>query len=552
MNTATINTSDRQKLYYQAVYFFLLWFVAASVYINTSHSRFLDYLDNWAFIYDEHGWSGFSGMYQIVSLHYVYHFFTFVLYHYFGFNVWLWTAVFTFLHALNAFLIGKLASVVLIENHNSDKRQILFASIGATFLFLLNPYQTEAVAWGPTIHYLLSCGLLLGALLFFADYTKTGALQSFIATLVLFMLALFTLEIALIFPGIAALWLCYKKVSPFSRKFLGICFSFFILIAVFFLMNRLLLGKWIGHYGAETHLQISLAQLGNAWSKYLAKYLLLMQFFSLGDIKNIVYKTLDTTFAGWVSFFAVIISILSFIFLSGRNNAKPRAWVMFLLMFFIAVVPVFNLYFPSWINIQGDRLGYFASAFFSLFFIFFIMNLKRPVNYIIFSIALCFHIYFLWQNIQSWRSAAIISQSLEEKFKWFDAPHVYILNMPDNFNGANMYRLTGIKPFTKNLEKRHGIDMEGKITDILKYNMQAESDSASVDIIDSTTLQLTLSRWGSWFWRFGQGADNYETEDFKVDIDEWHHSYKVTFYNKKPGAVYLYHAGSEWRKVEGF
>ncbi len=533
----------------QLGFFMLFWLIAFLFYSQTGTSRFLDYLDNWAFAYDEYEWSGFKSAYQVVSVHYVYHFFTYTLYRFFGFNIWIWTAVFTFFHALNAFLIWKIASVILEKSKRGRSWRI---SIAAALIFLVSPYQTEVVAWGPTIHYLICCGLLLLSVLLLIRYTETNALKTFIIILALFTVAWFTHEIAIVFPVIAFVVMCYKK---WHREFLRVARVVGVLILfgfLFFVFNRLILGQWIGHYGAETHLNFSLAQLGSAWLKYLLKYLFLLDAEIFSSISSSIYKFSDTPLAGWFFLIAVFVFGVVFIYRTYSDTTVVRAWMMFLLLFFVAVVPVFNLYFPTWINIQGDRLGYLASAFFSLFAAFLILSFSRQLRYPLFFALFISEISFLQTNIQSWRKASIVSESLEQNFNQFEAKKIYMLAVPDNFRGAYMYRLTGLQPLAENIEKRHGVNMQDKFVEVTKFNMLTAEDKVMVEVINDFSLKVTLEKWENLFLKNSQGASDFETEEFKVELDEWGHSYTITFKQKETNAVYMYASGMEWKTVEGF
>src|SRR5690606_505183 len=134
-----------------------------------------------------------------------------------------------------------------------------------------------------------------------------------------------------------------------------------------------------------------------------------------------------------------------------------------------------------------------------------------------------------------------------------DAAHIYILNIPDTYRGAYIYRAYGgLSYFAETMTLMGKGNIENKTTDILYYNIAQPNDSVYVEIVNENTLKLTFAQWGNWFWMEGIGAKNYSRDDFTVEIDEWGHSYLLTFKNKIPGAVYLYEVSGKWREVEGF
>ena len=110
---------------------------------------------------------------------------------------------------------------------------------------------------------------------------------------------------------------------------------------------------------------------------------------------------------------------------------------------------------------------------------------------------------------------------------------------PDNF-------------FARTIALKTGKDFEKKVSEILEYNMMTLSDSVTVEKISDSELKVTFAQWGNWWWSNGIGASDYSTPEYDVKIDEWSHSYLLSFKNKPANAVYLYQCGEHWRELKEF
>ncbi|GIV34917.1 MAG: hypothetical protein KatS3mg031_2452 [Chitinophagales bacterium] len=529
------------------------WAFSLLIYAGHSHARFLDYLDRWAFFYAQYGFKGILDEYQNVSLLYVYHFFQYLLFRLAGFHGVVWNAVFTLLHALNALMAARLFSFYGQKLYPGN------ALVGAWLvaaLVVISPYQTEVLAWGPTIHYLLTGFLVLLAVEMTLRFAVTGKMRFAALSAYAFFIGLFTHEMMLMLPLLLFIvltvsprilqmperwWLLYTRLG-----------SLLILpVIIFFVSNKYLLGKWIGHYGASTHLHFSVSGMGSSALKYVAKYLTLASCWP-EELKNPFYQFLDTTRAGYL--FAAFCMILFAIIMLRLLWPKVQLMLLFFLLFLSSLLPVLNLYFPYWIPIMGDRLGYVASLFFSPFLVTLLFLLPRFVRWILVVLFYAAAGCCLHTHVYAWKKAGAIATALEQNFPYTEASAIFILALPENYKGAPMYRLTEEKtqPLAENIKKRTGKDLNGVVYEVVKYNMMAPDDSVSVEIVNDSTLKVTLSAWGRWFWRYNAGASDYDTDEYSVDVDDLAHSYTIRFKNKKPDALYIYQTGNTWRKVTGF
>jgi hypothetical protein len=285
--------------------------------------------------------------------------------------------------------------------------------------------------------------------------------------------------------------------------------------------------------------------------QYLIKILLLGGFLPF-KFTSKVYGVLGKPKVAYALLALLLFALLLFKKLIERDPTLKVSVGLFLL-FALFVFPVLNLYFPFWIKIQGDRYCYVTSAFLITACITLLYNLKPAVAFLFSAVYLVCSIYFLAFNIQSWHQAGSISQQLEKDYRWQNAPHVYILNLPDNYRGAYMYRSLQPSAFAASFIKDPANMPDGnKITEVLSYNLNSPADSVNVNIIDSTQLQVTLSTWGGWWWQDSRGATDYQDSSVSVHVDDYSHSYNVKFKQKQKGAVFLYCANGRWHEVPHF
>lgn len=523
--------------------FTLLWMLAIWVYAPVAGSHFtFDFVD-WYFTYQQYGWKGLLTSFNDPSLHHVYHLFYFCAIQLLGFNAYAWVLLFTAMHAANASLMyywlkGQFQDYGVLP----AQQAALFSSL----LFLLSPYQTETVAWGATIHYLLVMAEVWIILLLSKQADSVGRRAT---TLAVFALGMFTHEIIIVLPavllGFSLLGVSgYKSVGRVVKQ---LVLPMAAIVALYFLLNRLFLGQWVAHYGAETHLRFSLQDMTLALQRYAAKYLLFAGMLP-DNIRQILYQPQWMIFVTPLAllFFGIVY------FMIPSAKSSRTLWLAFAGASIVFLFPVLNLYFPFWIPIQGDRLGYLASPFLYALLFLVVWILAKRWTVIVMSLLLIISLFGLMQRTTSWQSASALMYKLEENFVSDTSKHTYILNLPDNLNGAYMYRNLGASKFAQAYRMRHGVNMNHHITEVLGYNLQSAHDSVRVQVVDSITLKVEFTRYGSWFWRNCQGAENYENDLLKVEIDEYGLSYLVQFKKKSPTDRFLYQAADRWIQVNDF
>jgi hypothetical protein len=535
-------------------FFLLFWLSAVILYWPAHNSMFVYDFIGWTINYDATGWKGFFNQFGDKGIHPFYHLVFFGLYKCFHLNHLAWFTVFITLHATNALLSFTFFSILFRRYHLHQGDSIAF---WGSLFFLLSPYQTEPVIWGATVHYLFTTALILLCLIVCLKYIRNGSIGLLALIHAIYFVALFSLELSFSIPFLL-LFLVFAGSKSIFGKIGSFQFVFRVILPqllwlpAYFLITRIFLGKWIGHYGAAAHLNFSLSLIIGNLNKYLLKLAFFVQFVNY-DTRNFIYTWLEKNSISTGFFVFYIIAALWF--LVKRNQMANRVRIPFFLfgLFLLGMMTTLNLFFVYITNIEGDRMSYLGSVFLFAMVSAVIHYWFRPVRIFVLGLFLVFSIKFLHYNIDSWRNNQLVIENLENDFRWYDAPKIYLLNLPDNYRGAYMYRCAPTRSLlAMSLKLKTGKDIIEKTENILMYNMVNVSDSVTVEKISDNELKVTFGQWGNWWWLEGRGASELATKDYEVKIDEWNHSYNITFKNKHRGTVYLYQTGTCLRQVEGF
>ncbi|GIV34918.1 MAG: hypothetical protein KatS3mg031_2453 [Chitinophagales bacterium] len=526
----------------------LCWGITVLFYADTGGGGLVTDALGWFMQYEKMGWQGLVYSFDDKALHHVYHLVFFSLYKLMAFHASGWMLVMTFLHALNGLALYHVCAVLFRPLLPAGFR---LAALAGSILFLVSPYQTEAVVWNACIHYLIATALLLTSLYAALQFLRRPLKRYLLIFYLCFLLSLFTLEIAFALPLMLVFLILLKPFPQLnalsrSKACMLLIVPLLMFLAGYFILNQIFLGAWVGHYGADTHLNFSPQLLSSNFGKYLAKYLLLIQFFPY-DIRQHIYTILEKY---WWLLFLISLGIFMMIFFKPSCPASGKALTAWLVLFAIGLSPVLNLYFTDVVLIEGDRLGYFASAFFYPFIVLCVWTFLPRIKYVLLLLVVGVSAWCLNRNTSSWAHGAKITSSLTESFRWYNAPHIYILNLPDNFNGAYMFRsFDGTSALAEHLLLKKRKDLRGKITEIVNYNMVTPFDSVRAEALSEKALRVELAQWGNWFWRNGIGATAYRGNGFEFIPDEWLHAYTLEFDSVPDSDIrIIYQCGAAWRE----
>ncbi len=482
---------------------------------------------------------GFPSMSQVLN------FFLYLIYQAFGTAPLPWYLIHTSLHVLNAFLLYRLLRFAFAK---WELRQPMLWAVGAAFFFLLLPYQSEVLVWKVCLNFLLSGLWLLLILGQVFQYWEHGKQRHLWLAHSIFLLALFTFELALTIPFIllffSLAWHFRFGQAAFqggSLKSNGLYLHLpqFSMLGLYFLLNKLVLGSWVGHYGESVHLQFKLSAVLATLFKYLSKVFLLARYFP-HTRKEYLFSRFDQPIWLWGLVIAGLIVAVIYLLRFRKWAAGGQLAGLFLLSGMFALLPVLNLYFNYLLLVENDRYTYFASLFLMPALAAGLAALPRWLSYSLGLIYVLACGWLLYKTTSYWQESAQVQEALMDGFEWTEQSEVYILGMPDNYKGIVLYRdmAEGNRGFRDALRYLRGRDIKGQLHEVVKFNMNAPMEGVSPRMTSDSTIQVKLNQWGCWWWRKGRGALNYETPNYKfekLDLE-----YQLQLKKIAPDAVFLY------------
>ena len=535
-------------MYYRYFFLFLFfWLLAFIAYYPAHGAQFIYDHNMWAVEYERLGWRGIYTQWGEPSIHYIFQCTYFILYKLLRWHGCYWTLLQTAWHATNATLLYVLVAHWSRVYQFANPKQV---ALWAALFFLLSPYHTEVLVWGAAIEYMIVTSFMLGAIICFSRYLQQRRLVFAIATYVLYILALLTWELALIFPAVLLLLYFLSPYGGLSfRRFL---FYFFIPMALL-LPFYFLLGKWtsgtaIAHYGAAVHLNFSPSLLIPNLTRFILK---------LFDLSLLFSFLHSVAFIDWLR--SPLLLLVQVILYSGLCIIGLRAailrkhlfWALMVGLAFISLIPLLNLYFAYFTYIESDRYVYLSAAFFYAALsatIFFLPRLPRHLLLIGF---LLVQVFFLHRFVYDWRTSGRVVQGLVQGFQWQNAHHIYVLATPDAMAGAWCLRSQPPHGISLALLAQRHIDIRSRMSEVLQYEMMHSNDSCHAEKIAEATYHFAFTQYGDWFIKCGMGVPrHWENDEFIVDVDEWNMSFVVKIKNYQPADVVLYQVGGRWIEIK--
>lgn len=484
---------------------------------------------------------GFPAIQPLLNLFY------YVQYQVFGLSPLPWYLLFTTLFFLNGVLVFVLVKKLAVFFEVNQVRIMAFFS---GLIFLSIPYQSEPVVWKVGLSYHLVTFFILLLLITLVKWLRERKKRRWWIIQLAFVLALFSFELAFAAPFLAFfLFFLLRKKEPglpnwrfFSTKiFLPLMF----LLAAYLAATQWVVGTLTGHYKAAVPAGIDpLYTIGNFF-RYFFKYLLLGRYWP-GAGKQWLFQEMP---ALPYLIPLAIIGISLVVWLGVRyTRLKSHFQLSLLLMglFFIALLPAITLYFNTLLFIENDRYGYLASAFFSGALVVFLFGLPKIWRYGLLSIYLLFGLWLSRRTNNYWQESAKVFHGLIEDFNYKNDGHVFLLNLPDNLNGAVLFRdySGGDRAFYDALKFVGPKETDAHIHEVVQYNLTSRQDGVKVERLSPTQLKVTFRQWGNWWWRRGQGAADYENEWYRFENKGMY--YLLEMKKIPENSVFLYQQNGKW------
>ncbi|WP_413163657.1 hypothetical protein ACL6C3_29735 [Capilliphycus salinus ALCB114379] len=341
-------------------------------------------------------------------------------------------------HAVCSFFVYILASLLLNKTWLKPK-QIRLISIISGCIFLTLHSHVEAVVWISARADIVVTFFSLSAFCFYLLYIQSSSkLYYLIVSYLLFLGGLFSKESALIFPGFIFLYEASQLLTTkikLNSVYKAFYFPLFYSTAwlIYFPLRYLGLGKFLGGYGSGVHLNF------NGWVIFqgLASSLrVIIPPLSLST--PIYWKILFLLFLGGIILF------IKSCYQPARFSPDIAKISIFLTgSFLLSVLPFLSMG-VSIVDTQSERFLYFSSAFLSILLALILGVLLINRQFFCILLITCFSIFSINQiylSSQTWRVASQVSKQTIESLKSLkENQGMFIMNLPDNYKGAYIYR----------------------------------------------------------------------------------------------------------------
>ena len=375
------------------------------------------------------------------------------------------------LHVINSLLLVRLVSSVWrATGHPGEGAG--WPALLAGGLYLLHPSHTEPVSWIACRGDLLAAMFCLAALLAYAEHRKGPSPRRLPLrapgplTLVAVVLALLSKESALFLPAL----LLFLELSPWTRaRAAGRSASPLLAVALFccypayLLIRRAVLGQWLGGYGEQMHLELDLWRTGGSLVTYLVRSFL---------------PPLEAS-PGTLLFFVACLAGAAAC-LRGRPGGSGPGRALLLLgavAQLASLLPAVNMG-TSLFGPQGERFIYIPTIFSAAMIAALLRSRLGGAPFIVVSLALLLASgQCLFEAQGRWQVAGSVSRGiLLEVLALGDRRRVTILNLPDNINGAYVFR--GGLPEAVGLFA--GAEAGDRVTCVARHAMSGPRDAVTV------------------------------------------------------------------------
>ena len=536
--------------------YFLFIVLSLLIFYPTRNGGMVTDFTGWMLRYRAGGFTDIATCFGFPSLHQAFHLLNYSFYKIVGMDPFAWYFLYAILHGINTGLLFRLTD---IWRKRWRQHSSIIYPLAAAFLFLISPYQVEVVVWKVCIHYLLSTAYTLGALLVLIRYLERKKKAYLLLHHALVITGMFTLEIGLAAPFIFLVFIIAdyyhvkEQVSPLQRTLKYVFLPQLVFLIIYFLLNKLILGDWVGHYGAEKHLIFSpLILVSHGW-QYFAKYLGNLHFLPL-DSKTFLYAYLARPLVSYSLLIVAVSCLISGVLYYRKLSPNVKIGGVSLLMFFMALFPIINLYFLHTMPYENDRYGYYASPYFYLFVVNFIFNVPRAFRYAFLFWYIVWQGFLLGSMIKDANSTSHMTAGLLENFpcEKVEGKSVFLLGLPDNYRGHPMFRdFSGrAEAFHESLDLFYDrtVCSRAEIYDIMQYNMTNDDSALNAYYETPDRIKVFFAQDGTWFWRNSIGATSYETEEYRVELKGWY--YLLHLNKEQDNAIFLYPDGDRWVEVE--
>jgi hypothetical protein len=306
----------------------------------------------------------------------------------------------------------------------------------------------------------------------------------------------------------------------------------------------------VAHIGEKPFQEKDALAFNKPW-KHLFHLLLLGRFWDTSWKEN-VYDVFDIR---WVSTALSIGVTVVFVLLTVPFAKKSQIGrLIALLLVFVAghLCLLQPLWFQSSFIVVYDRYTYCASAF--VFMLVAVLGSQLRLRYVTGIIAFCFALLNLRFTImvsRMWMKSELVITGLLDTFPANSKKTVVLLNLPQTLQVVPMIGASKESEFKLMHDQlRLGSLSPQKAYDGVAYNMLTPTDGAHVKVTDDSTVTVTLNQWGTWWWYEMRGANSYENADYRLDMVDVGHWYKLVLKHPNNQYLLLFQVGNALKTVD--
>ncbi|MEP6747344.1 MAG: hypothetical protein ABJB86_06445 [Bacteroidota bacterium] len=323
-------------------------------------------------------------------------------------------------HICNAFLLFRFVRGI---NMCSERDRFEFALI-PSFLFLIYPFHNESISWLSGRLSSMACFFALLSLLL--ARRKNGGMTIFFSILC-YLAGLLCYESIIILPILIFIvnWPWYKsqnKIIPYSLYWL--CAIFGYLLTKFFLSGRI-----TGSYGSR-----------------VADDNILQKILNTGKVLGRLFlPPSDNQYLLIVSAIGVLLLLIAlhvYLFKSGTFKDTTRIYYRSVLICLAISLLIPVAFGVSTRTSEGDRLLYFPSCFLCILIGSWLIALcKKSFNRWLALIVITFYCTSLLEiNNRHWIKASVAANTIMNIIKSKKSNNITFINMPDELEGAFVFR----------------------------------------------------------------------------------------------------------------
>jgi hypothetical protein len=334
-----------------------------------------------------------------------------------GFNPFYYNTVNVIIHASCAFLLYRFC---LLNNFVPTVSLPFFAWFTA-ILFLIYPYHNEAIIWA------IGRGIVLsgffGFLSLLVVFTHISSRKKYLLSYLFYFAGLFGYETILALPLIILILLYSKDKSLI--KLLPVAGGYLITLLAGITIRILLSGTAQSSYGSKI--------FSSSPDGYAIKL--------LKAAGRLFLPPAQSSLLLGVCFILLVLAIgLAVIMIVRKRNKQTGDFIK------ISGITVLSCIIPVMFGLstktyEGDRIFYFPSFFLCIWIAYLLSLLQNKMKYGASVVVAVYFLFFFYQSVIIWkRSGTAVQGIISFAGNIKHTGNVYLLNMPEEYNGAPVFR----------------------------------------------------------------------------------------------------------------